>query len=201
MLPDTQPNAATRVYAKSLFDLAFSQGGRAKVEEIMDELEQIVELTRVHPRFGDLLASPAVSTDARAKSLSGILKGHVSDTTLKFLLVLNEKGRIAALSGVCASFDEIVQQQFGLVEVDVFTAQPATPDMVKGLTDRLAHAIGKSVVVHTYTEPDMIGGVKIKIGDQLLDGSIATQLRKLKDKLQQDGASTVRARMGRVLEG
>lgn len=201
MLPDTQPNAATRVYAKSLFDLAFAQGGRAKVEEVMDELEQIVELTRVHPRFGDLLASPAVGVDARAKSLTSILRGHVSDTTLRFMLVLNEKGRIGSIGGVCESLDEIVQQQFGLVEVDIFTAEPATPDMVRGLSDRLARALGKSVVVHTYTEPDMIGGVKIKIGDQLLDGSIATQLRKLKDKLHQDGASSVRARMGRVLEG
>lgn len=196
-----EPNAATRVYARSLFDLAMSQGGRAKVEEVGDELEQIVELAKTQPKMSDLLASPTVGEEARAASLQRIFGGRISDITLKFLQVLNEKGRLGALPAVAASFDEVVQEKFGMVEADVFTAQPASPEMVRSLTDRLAQAMGKQVVVHTYTEPEMIGGVKIKIGDQLLDGSIATQLRRLKDKLSQDGISAMRAKMPRILEG
>ncbi len=72
--------------------------------------------------------------------------------------------------------------------------------MVSDLTNRLARALSKQVVVHTYTQPDMIGGVKIQIGDQLLDGSIATQLRKLTDKLNTDGSSAMRAKIGRILD-
>jgi F-type H+-transporting ATPase subunit delta len=102
---------------------------------------------------------------------------------------------------VVASFDEVVQEKFGTVEVDVFTAQPATPEMVRELTDRLSKTLGKQVVVHTYTEPAMIGGVKIKIGDQLLDASVAMQLSKLRDQLNRDGTAAMRSRMGNILEG
>jgi F-type H+-transporting ATPase subunit delta len=196
-----EPNAATRVYARSLFDLAMAQGGRAKVEEVADELEQVVDLARTQPKMSDLLASPTIGDDARAASLTRIFSGRVNSLTIKFLQVLNEKGRLGALPAVAASFDEVIQEKFGMIEADVYTAQPATPEMVQSLTERLARAMGKEVVVHTYTEPDMIGGVKIRIGDQLLDASIATQLRRLKDKLTQDGTSAMRAKMGRILEG
>lgn len=198
-LPHIASNATTRVYAKSLFQLAMAKGGQAKVAEIGDELEQIVELANSQPALGELFANPSITTDARNQSLDRIFKGRISHETLQFLHVLNEKGRISALTGVVDSLQEIVQEQFGMIEVDVYTAQPATPDMVSDLTSRLARALGKQVVVHTYTQPDMIGGVKIQIGDQLLDGSVATQLRKLTDKLNTDGGSAMRARIGSIL--
>lgn len=197
----TPPNATTRVYAKSLFDLCMSAGGRGKVEETLDELEQVVELCAAQPEMGEIFASPAITNEQRAASIARIFKGRISDTTLNFLQVLNAKDRVSALPGVVASFDEVVQEKFGTVEVDVFTAQQATPDMLRELTDRLSQTLGKQVVVHPYTEPGMIGGIKIKIGDQLLDASIATQLSKLKDQLSRDGTAAMRSKMGNILEG
>ncbi|HYF14037.1 MAG TPA: ATP synthase F1 subunit delta [Phycisphaerales bacterium] len=199
-LTQTQPSAATRIYARSLFDLAMAKGGRQAVEEIADELAQIVELAAANPRLGDILASPTIAREEREKSIERLFKGRVSDTTFRFMSVLNDKGRAGEIAGVAASFDEIVQEKFGLVEVDVFTAQPATPDMTRDLAQRLERSLGKQVVVHNYTDPQMIGGVKIKIGDQLLDGSIATQLRRLKDKLDSDAGANLRAQIGRILE-
>ncbi|MFN5944555.1 MAG: ATP synthase F1 subunit delta [Phycisphaerae bacterium] len=203
-LPTIASNAVTRVYAKSLFELVLAknpgQAGQSKIAEIGDELEQIIEMAKAQPELGEMLANPSVTPDARNKTLDKLFKGRINHETLQFLHVLNEKGRLSALVGVVDSLQEIVQEQFGVVEVDVYTAQPATPDMVSDLTNRLARALSKQVVVHTYTQPDMIGGVKIQIGDQLLDGSIATQLRKLTDKLNTDGSSAMRAKIGRILD-
>jgi F-type H+-transporting ATPase subunit delta len=202
-LPQVASNAATRVYAKSLFDLVMTNhpgnAGASKIAEIGDELEQIVEMANANPALAELFANPSITPDARAKSLDRVFKGRVSHETLQFLQVLNVKDRISALTGIVESLQEIVQDKFGMIEVDVYTAQPATPDMVKDLTDRLARALSKQVVVHTYTQPDMIGGVKIQIGDQLLDGSVATQLRKLTDKLNTDGGSAMRAKIAGML--
>ncbi|HLP83244.1 MAG TPA: ATP synthase F1 subunit delta [Phycisphaerales bacterium] len=199
-LPQIASNATTRVYAKSLFEMVMAKGGQQKIAEIGDELEQIVEMANAQPALGELFANPSITTAARNQSLDKIFKGRISHETLQFLHVLNEKGRIGALTGIVDSLQEIVQEQFGVIEVDVYTAQPATPDMVSDITNRLARALGKQVVVHTYTQPEMIGGVKIQIGDQLLDGSVATQLRKLTDKLNTDGSSAMRAKMGRILD-
>lgn len=200
-LTHTQPNATSRVYAKSLFELCMTThaAGRAKVDETLDELEQIVELTKTHAQLGEVFASPSIGTKDRAKSLNNIFKGRISDTTLRFVQVLNEKGRIDLFPAIVQSFDEVVQEQFGTIEADIFTAQPATPDMVREITDRLSKTLGKQVVVHAYTEPSMIGGVKIKIGDQLLDASVATQLAKLKDQLTKQGVSSMRAKLGNIL--
>jgi F-type H+-transporting ATPase subunit delta len=193
----TETNATTRVYAASLIDLVLKASGREGVESVVSELREIVDLTKREPRFAELLSHPTISREARSKSIDTIFKGRVSDMAFKFLHVLNDKGRINALPGVVASVDEQVQKQFGRVEVDVYTAQPTTD--TEGLRSRLSAAMGKDVVVHPHTDPKMIGGIKLKIGDQLIDASIATRLRRMKDKLAKEGGEAMRARIGRVL--
>jgi F-type H+-transporting ATPase subunit delta len=200
-LIETQPDAAARVYAKSLFELASTQGGRGKIEEVLGELEEILDLARSDARFGEFLASRSVGTGAREASLTRIFKGRVTDLTLNFLLVLNDKGRIAALPAIVAAFDSRVQEQFGRVEVDVFTASPMDSGAAAGLKGRLSEVLGKEVVLHPYTEPSMIGGVKLRIGDRLVDGSVATRLRKMKDLLDDRGSAALRARIGKIIEG
>lgn len=197
---ETQPDAAARVYAKSLMELATEQGGQGKIEETLGELEEIVELARGDDKFAEFLSSRSLGTEVRRDSLQRIFKGRVSDLTLNFLLVLNDKGRIGALASIAAAFDSMVQSQFGRVEVDVFTAQPMGQDELNGVRDRLRQTLNKDVVVHPYVEPAMIGGVKFRIGDQLVDASIATRLRKLKEKFAGEGAAELRARFSRIID-
>lgn len=199
-MTETQPDAVSRVYAKSLMELASQQGGQGKIEETLGELDEIVELARGDAKFAEFLSSRSLGTDARRDSLSRIFKGRVTDLTLNFLLVLNDKGRIGALASIAATFDSMVQHQFGRVEVDVFTAQPMGPDELNAVRERLRQTIGKDVVVHTYVEPAMIGGVKFRIGDQLVDASIATRLRKLKEQFSGQGAAELRSRFSRIID-
>src|SRR5262249_37641212 len=114
-LSEPHTNALAEVYARALYDLADEKGGQATVEETSGELEAIVELTRTDAKFGEFLASPAVSMADRAKSLDAIFKGRLADLTLRFLQILNEKGRLYHLPAVAAAFDMIVQQKFGKV--------------------------------------------------------------------------------------
>ena len=195
-----QPNAASRVYAQSLFELATAKGGKALVETCADELEAIVELARGDAKFAQFLSTPAITAVARVASLRKMFHGRVSPQTCNFLLVLADKGRLGAIGAVAASYDELVQAHFGVVEADVFTAAPLPPEELKAVSDKLANVLGKQVVAHNYIEQAMIGGVKIRIGDQLLDGSIATQLRRMKDQLSREGLSKVRNRAGAIVE-
>lgn len=196
----TQPNNTARVYARSFFDLAFSKGGREAVEALSSELNEVVELTRSQPKFGELLAHPAITAGERAKSLDRIFKGRVSDLTYRCLHVLNEKNRINALPAVAAAIDEVAQEKFGKIEVDVFTAQPAQPAELDSLRARLSQSLGKDVVVHPYTDAKMIGGVKLKIGDRLIDASLESRLRRMRDRITKEGASALRSRIARTLE-
>lgn len=199
-LVDAQPDALARVYATSLLELAEPAGGRDLAEEILGELEDILELARADERFSEFLASRVLSHSQREDSLKKILKGRCRDLTLDFLLLLNEKQRLNHLPAIVASYDQLVQDRFGRVEVDVFTAQPIGSAELSQVKTRLQGALAKEVIVHPYTDTSMIGGIKVRVGDQLIDGSISAQLRQLRQRLQQRGTGELRARFDRLID-
>ncbi len=193
-------DAVSTVYARSLFALAESGGGRQVIEDTLGELEEILELARQDRRFGEFLSSRIISGTRRAGSLDKTLKGRVSDLTYRFLQVLNDKQRLGHLPSIVSAYDRLVQQHFGRVEVDVFTADPLSPDDLRSVQSRLAASLGKEVIAHPYTDATMIGGVKFRIGDQLVDASLATQLRKLKDQFGNSGTAAIRAKFDRIVD-
>ncbi|MEC9373049.1 MAG: ATP synthase F1 subunit delta [Planctomycetota bacterium] len=196
---ETQSDALAHVYARSLFEMAEEKGGREKIEEIADELEQIMEVARQDERFVEFLRSAILPTDDRAASIRNIFKGRVSELTLHFLLVLNAKGRLPHVGAIATAYDELVQEKFGRVEVDLYTAGPVSPDAVSRLKQRLQESLGREPVMHPYTDPDMLGGVRLRIGDQLLDASLETQLRRMRERLAVQGTAEIRSQAGRFL--
>jgi F-type H+-transporting ATPase subunit delta len=185
------------VYARSLFELAQKAGGQPKIEETLAELDDILELARTDARFGEFLASRILTPKARGASLGKIFGGRVSDLTLNFLRVLNAKDRLQHLPPIIAAFDQMVQEEFGRIEVNVYTATAAQPAELDAIRQRLKSVLGKEPVVHAYAEPSMIGGLKLQIGDRLIDASIASSLRKLRDRLNQDGSAGIHAKAER----
>lgn len=198
-LSPAQPDAVARIYAQSLLQLAEQQGGAENIESIVAELGEIVEIARGDAKFAEFLASRVLPTEQRQASLKRIFEGNASDLTTRFLLVLNAKERLAHLPAIVAALDEAVQERFGRVEVDVYTASPIDPEGLSTLRDRLAATLKKEVVVHPYTDRAMLGGVKLRIGDQLIDGSLSTRLRAIRDQLATHGQPAVRAAAGRIV--
>lgn len=199
-LTEAAPDALARTYAQSLFELAQAQGGQAKIEEIQSQLEDVLELARSDRRFNEFLASRILPAKARGASLEKIFRGRASDLLVNFLLVLNEKGRLGHLAPIAAAFDELVQEVFGRVEVDVYTASPLGAEDLESIRAELRKVLGREPVVHPYTDGSMLGGIKFQIGDRLIDGSLATRLRRMRETLDQDGAAAVRAKAERIIE-
>ncbi len=193
-------DALSQVYAKSLYELAEQAGGRDKIEEVGDELEQICELARQDPMFREFLASPIIDERKRGEALRAIFSDKVTDLTLRFLLVLGDKGRLGHLESINAGYDQLMQKAFGRIEVDVFTVEALGDEALSMLKDRIRDALGKDPVLHAYAAPDMIGGVKLRIGDQLIDGSVATRLRRLRSQLTGPGAVKVRSEASRFVD-
>jgi len=197
---DAQPDALAGVYARALMELAEAKGGREEIESVLGQLEDLTEMARAMPQFGEFMRSQAIPASQRSASLEKMLKGRVSDLVLRFILVVNEKGRLGHFGAIVASFDSLVQHKFGRVEVDVYTASPVSPEELRAIRERLQQAIGRETIVHPYTDNTMLGGVKIQIGDRLIDGSLATQLRKMKDQLSTTGLGELRSRVDRVVD-
>lgn len=201
-MPLTQaaPDALARVYAQSLFELAQSQGGQARIEEVSGELDEILELARADARFNEFLASRILGAGARSRSLDAIFKGRISDLTLNFLKILNHKDRLGHLAPIIAAFEERVQEAFGRIEVDVYTAAPLGQDDLEALRERLRQYLGRDPILHPYTDASMIGGLRLQIGDQLIDASLAARLRKMRERLATTGTAELRTRTSRILD-
>ena len=197
---NTQTDAISQVYARSLFELADAKGGQPEIESVAGQLEDILEITRQNPRFAEFLASQILSTGKRRDSLRAIFEGRCSDLVLRFLLVCNDKGRLNKLAGIASAYDSLLQDRYGRVEVDVFTATGLDARQLGALKDRLQSAIGKEPVLHAYTDASLIGGMKLLIGDQLIDASVANRLRRMSDRLTTSGGPEIRARAAKIFE-
>jgi len=192
-MANTHIDALARTYALALFEASEHEGGEDRVEEIAGELDEILELSRSDRSFSEFLRSRILPVKQRAGSLRLVFEGRISDLTLRFLLVLNKKGRLGQLESIAAGYDQILQERFGRVEVDVYTTSPIDRAQFNAIGERLRGSLGKEPVLHAYTDESMLGGLKLQIGDQLIDASVSTQLRKIRDRLSQEGSSRIRA--------
>ncbi|MFG0256444.1 MAG: ATP synthase F1 subunit delta [Phycisphaerales bacterium JB043] len=192
---ERQADSLARVYARSLFDMASERGGQDSIESTLGELEDVVELATEIPSFAEFLTSQILSTEKRAESLRTIFGGRASDVVLNFLLVLNEKNRLDRIGTIASAYDELIQRHFGRVEVDVFTAEQIDNDMVESIKTRLRQVLDKEPIVHRYVDRSMLGGLKLRIGDQLIDNSVSTQLRRIQDRLRVTGTNEIQTRV------
>ncbi len=188
------------VYARALLEECEHSGGTAQAVSIGQELTELGELIRADKKFSEFLRSPLLDGSKRVASLSKILQGRVSDVLFRFAMVLAERGRAGRLSDVADAFDRLLQERLGRIEVDVYTvAGNADEATLATVRTRVKEAFGKEPVLHQYADPNMIGGVKLRVGDQLIDGSIATGLRNMRTRITRLGGEQIRARMRDIL--
>ena len=187
-------DAVARVYAQSLMELADAAGGDDKIVETGGELGTIAEIIRDDAEFAEFLRSPIVDTEKRAEALRRIFEGRVSDLVLRFMLVLNGKGRLGEFAAMNAAYDQLVNERMGRVEVDVMTVDGSlAPDQLALLGEKVKAKLGQEPVFHQYADESLIGGLVLRVGDQLIDGSVRGQLRRMREELLASGSTRVRA--------
>lgn len=194
-------DAVARVYAQSIFELAEQAGGEQKIHEVGDELEALVDIVRGDKSVAEFFRSPIIDENKRSEAIKRIFDGSVSDLVLRFLLVLNAKGRLGRLIDIADAFTEIAHAKFGRIEVDVFTTEgQVSHEHLEALRTKIVARLGRDPVFHQYIDKSMIGGVILRIGDELIDGSVRGRLRRMREKLRHEGAGAIREAPERFLE-
>ena len=183
------------VYANALLELAVKEGGNSRAQEIGEELDALCEVIGANKAFVEFLGSPAVDRAARTATIDRVLKGRVSDAIYRFVRIVNHKGRLGHLLSMGKAYDTLLQKLFGKTEVDVYTVdgQPMGEATETLMREKLRATIGSEAIFHYYAEKSMIGGIKLRIADQLVDGSVATQLRRLQETIIESGGAAVRS--------
>jgi F-type H+-transporting ATPase subunit delta len=174
----TSPIAIT--YARSLLDLANEQQQAEAVGQEMSDLRQLVA---DHPGFAEILANPGVAEAERRALLGRVFQGRVSPLVWNFLGVLNAKGRLGLLGQMADAYADLLDEQLGKVEVDVTVARRLEADQLEQLGRRVGQALGRNAVVHQYVDESIIGGLVLRVQDQLIDASVRSQLDSLRERL------------------
>jgi F-type H+-transporting ATPase subunit delta len=97
--------------------------------------------------------------------------------------VMSDKGRLGILAAVCDEYDKLLDQQLGKIEVDVTVAHKLNQQELEDVRQRISKAMKRDAVVHQYVDESIIGGVIIRVQDQLIDGSVRKQLETMKRKM------------------
>ena len=164
-------------YASALFELANETKAVAAVES---DLEKLGAAVAGSADLAALIRNPQVSREASAKALDGIadLLG-LSPLTRKFLGVLARNRRLAALPDVVRAFTAIAAAARGEVTADVTSAHPLSDAQLTALAAKLKAREGKDVTIKTSVDPEILGGLVVRIGSQQIDSSIRTRLNTL----------------------
>jgi F-type H+-transporting ATPase subunit delta len=169
-----------RRYATALFRAANKAGIIDQVESDLGLVSYTIESS---PRLAKVLRSPQIPRDVKRDILRAIFEGKVHEVTLSYLFLLVDKRREEAMTATEAVFVELANEARGIVVVDVTSAIELTRQEENRLREKLSVRTGKRVELVVHIDPSVIGGMIVKIGDTLIDGSIRGQLIALKEKM------------------
>jgi F-type H+-transporting ATPase subunit delta len=173
--------AGARRYAEALIDAAQREGQADPTLEELAEFQS--EVLARFPRFAQLLASERVPAAEKDRIIMEAFEGRASGLVLRFLRVLNRHGRLGLLGPIVAEARTIWDRRNRRIPVSVRTAVPLGEDQVQALRDRLAGLVPGTPILSLSTDPSLIGGLVIQVGDQLYDASVKNRLTQLHHRL------------------
>jgi len=168
------------VYAKALVAAAEKAG---QSDQVVEELEEIVtEVFDKLPQVAAALMSPRLKHEEKLLMLDKAFGGKVSTTTLNFLKVLSHHGRMGSIRATARSARKLLNESRNRVEVEVRTAAPLSNPLREAISKKLAAMLGREVVLSATVDPDLLGGVVVRVGDTLYDGSLSSKLLSMRSQ-------------------
>jgi F-type H+-transporting ATPase subunit delta len=175
-----EPSTVARPYAEAVFKLADAAGALAKWSEMLDALAAVATDSRVSAA----IKNPKLSDAQVAGLFISILAGKLNGDAENLVRVLAENGRLELLPLVRDQYAALRNEREGIVEAEVQSAFDLSPAQVSDLVSRLEKKTGRKVRTKVTLDKDLIGGVRILLGDKVIDGSARAQLGALENALK-----------------
>lgn len=181
-------NQLAQKYAQAIYELSAE---KKLLDQVEIELRLVESTINAHSDLSTLIYHPRVLAKAKKETLSKIFSLDVADFVLKFLMLLVDKRRETILPAIIREYVKLANIARDIVEAEVTTAMPLDQDQQSALMTKLGIVTGKTIVLKLHINKAIIGGVVVKIGDKLIDGSIARQLETLKNALLHNEATGI----------
>lgn len=178
-MPEASANASGLAgrYASALFELAEEH---ETLDALAEDLQGLRQLLRDSPEFVRLIRSPVLSRDEQGRAIAAIgEKAGLNDLTRRFLGVLAQKRRLFVLPEVIEAYAAMLAVHRGEVSAELISAVELSDEQITTVRDQLAKVVGQSVNLSTEVDPNLLGGLIVRVGSRMIDASLRSKLHQL----------------------
>ena len=168
-------------YSRSIFELSEEQNQR---DTVFQELLTVHQAMENRPELLNLLQSPRITRDEKRSLIEGILGPRSSNLSKDFLNLLVDKNRTELFPFIVEQLQDVIRQKQGIQEVFVVTARELHSSIVQLLERTLEKVTGKKILVQSSVDLTLLGGMQIRMGNRMIDGSVRTKLNTLETQLR-----------------
>lgn len=164
-------------YATALFELA---EGEKSLDRTAEELRQLAAMIDASEDLRRLIRSPVISREDQQKAAAAVLEAaEISPLVQKFVGLVAANRRLFALPGMIVAYQQMMADRRGETVAEVVAAQALSPEQLNAVTAVLKKAVGTDVALSTRVDPQLLGGLIVKVGSRMIDFSLSTKLKRL----------------------
>jgi F-type H+-transporting ATPase subunit delta len=180
-IADVSAQRVARVYAEALLNAAEKQG---QSEQVLESLESLIrDVFPAEPQFEAFLQSSAVGRERKAQVIDKVFEGKAGPVFVDFLKVLNQHERLNLLRPILTAAKELRDERAKRIRVKVRSAVPLADSQTNRLVEQLRQNLKLEPVLQTEVDPDLLGGVVVRVGDWLYDASVRARLDSIRNQL------------------
>jgi F-type H+-transporting ATPase subunit delta len=182
VMQDPGTGAVASVYATALLN-SIPAG---QVHEVLDEFRSFVsDVIGTQPEFAQVLSSGMVSRDRKLALIDRVVVGRASELFTNYLRVLARHDRLDLLALILAQVEVETERRDGKQRIQVTSAQPLSESALGKIRDQLARDLSTTPIIETAVDPSLLGGVRIRVGDTVYDGSLRARLTQLRHRVRE----------------
>lgn len=188
---DDATRHVARVYSEALLNAAEKRGQAAGILEDLEAL--VTEVFSHDPAFELFLGSPAVSRERRAGILRTTFEGRADELFVNFLYVLNNHDRLDMLRAIAQAYRNLHDRRAGRIPVEVESAVSLTDEQQERLRQLLRQSLQREPMLHARVNPDLLGGLVVRVGDRVYDASVRARLDLIRNQLIKSGSYEIQS--------
>ncbi|HEX4188047.1 MAG TPA: ATP synthase F1 subunit delta [Solirubrobacteraceae bacterium] len=170
-----------KVYARSLFEVAREQG---KLDELREQLGEFVDALNQYRELAIFFFSPYFSVKEKQEALARVLV-EADPTFVNFLSLLIEKHRMPVIFRIRDSYEQMWEEENRMLPVEITSAIELDPGTIERLSREISERTGRRVKLAAHVDPDILGGLVLRVGNSILDASIRNRLEQLRRHVAQ----------------
>lgn len=170
-----------RRYAEAFFAIAQDS---QKIDQYQNELTLVVDTVAASAELKTYMAHVLIPPVEKKNILTKLFADKVSEVTLNFLKVIVDKRRASYFEAIQQEFVAMADESRGILKADLYSAKPVSDQEIAELEKSFSAATGKSVKLNLTIDPSLLGGIKVRVGDRVIDASVVKKLDMLKANLK-----------------